>query len=136
MTYKIVAGPTQMTIKRCGYRSELIDIGNEYISGNNQKAKDYYFEHMHPKCQEYIRLKWTIKCIKWNKLKEQVKELVDEFPNMYFDGPSWIMSTVPWKQAKYGEWFIAGNRARWLLKKEYTNGIRNRREEASDMPTV
>lgn len=136
MTYKIVVGSTQMIVKRCGYRSEPINIGDEHISRDNQKAKDFYTEYMHPQCQEYIRLKWTIKCIKWNKLKEKVKQLVDEHPNMYFDGPPWIISTVPWKEAKYGEWFGTDKKTRWLLKKEYTDGVRNRREKASDMPTV
>lgn len=125
-----------MRVERYGYKSEPIDIGDEYISGDNQKAKDFYQEHMHAACREYIQLKWAVKCIKWGILKKQVQELVDKFPNMYFDGPPWIMSTVPWKQAKYGEWFMVDKRTRWLLKKEYTDGIRNRREEASDMPSV
>ena len=136
MKYKIIAGPTQMRVERYNYKSEPIDIGDEYITRDNQQAKDFYYEHMHVACQEYIKLRWTVKCIEWNMLRETVKELVEKFPTMYFDGPAWIGSTVPWKQAKYGEWFIIPKKLRWLLKKEYTDGIRNRREEASDMPTI
>lgn len=136
MKYKIIAGPTQMRVERYNYKSEPIDISDEYITRDNQQAKDFYYEHMHTACQEYIKLRWTVKCIEWNMLRETVKELVEKFPTMYFDGPAWIGSTVPWKQAKYGEWFIIPKKLRWLLKKEYTDGIRNRREEASDMPTV
>ena len=136
MKYKIIAGPTQMRVERYNYKSEPIDIGDEYITRDNQQAKDFYYEHMHVACQEYIKLRWTVKCIEWNMLRETVKELVEKFPTMYFDGPAWIGSTVPWKQAKYGEWFIIPKKLRWLLKKEYTDGIRNRREEASDMSTV
>ena len=136
MKYKIIAGPTQMRVERYNYKSEPIDISDEYITRDNQQAKDFYYEHMHTACQEYINLGWTVKCIEWNMLRETVKELVEKFPTMYFDGPAWIGSTVPWKQAKYGEWFIIPKKLRWLLKKEYTDGIRNRREEASDMPTV
>ena len=136
MKYKIIAGPTQMRVERYNYKSEPIDIGDEYITRDNQQAKDFYYEHMHVACQEYIKLRWTVKCIEWNMLRETVKELVEKFPTMYFDGPAWIGSTVPWKQAKYGEWFIIPKKLKWLLKKEYTDGIRNRREEASDMSTV
>jgi len=136
LKYKIIAGPTQMRVERYNYKSEPIDIGDEYITRDNQQAKDFYYEHMHVACQEYIKLRWTVKCIEWNMLRETVKELVEKFPTMYFDGPAWIGSTVPWKQAKYGEWFIIPKKLRWLLKKEYTDGIRNRREEASDMSTV
>jgi len=125
-----------MRVERYNYKSEPIDIGDEYITRDNQQAKDFYYEHMHVACQEYIKLRWTVKCIEWNMLRETVKELVEKFPTMYFDGPAWIGSTVPWKQAKYGEWFIIPKKLRWLLKKEYTDGIRNRREEASDMSTV
>lgn len=134
--YKIVAGPTQMRIERFGYKSEPIDVADEHIECDNQAAKDFYYRYMHASCQEYIRLKWTTECIKWGILKREVKELVEKYPTMHFDGPAWIISTVPWKQAKYGEWFMVGKRARWLLKKEYTNGVCNRQEEAPGVSTV
>lgn len=126
MVYKIIAGPEQMYIVRYGLKSEPIDICDEYITLDNQKAKDFYYEHMHSVCQEYMKLKWNVKCVHWDMLHEDVKEIVEKFPTMYFDGPSWICSVVPWKQAKYKEWFIIPNKLRWLLKKEYTDGIRNR----------
>lgn len=134
--YKIVAGPTQMRIERFGYKSEPIDIADEHIECDNQAAKDFYYRYMHASCQEYIRLKWNMKCIKWGILKRKVKEIVDKQHVMYFDGPNWIVSTVPWKQAKFGEWYIVPKKTRWLLKKEYTDGVRNRQEEAPSVPTV
>ena len=116
MKYKIIAGPTQMRVERYNYKSEPIDIGNEYIASDNQKAQDFYYEHMHVSCQEYIKLRWAVKCIEWKMLREIAKELVEMFPTMYFDGPSWVMSIVPWKQAKYGEWMYVPKKLRWLLK--------------------
>jgi hypothetical protein len=74
---------------------------------------------MHPSVQEYARLLWTTKSIRWNTLKQQVKGLADMHTILYFDGPSWIVSTVPWKQAKYEEWFVVPMKVKWLLKKFY-----------------
>lgn len=134
--YKIVAGPTQMYVKRYGYKSEPIDIGEGHIDCYNQQAKEFYYEHMHSACQEYIKLKWTMNSIQWGILKREVSEIVDDYPTMYFDGPEWIASTVPWKQAKHGEWFIVPKKLRWLLKREYTDGICNRSETTSSVPPV
>lgn len=125
-----------MRVERYNYKSEPIDIGDEYITIHNQQAKDFYYEHMHAVCKEYIRLMWAVKCIHWNMLREKAKEIVDQSPTMYFDGPSWIVSTVPWKQAKYGEWTFIPKKLRWLLMKEYTDGVRNRQEEASSMSSI
>jgi hypothetical protein len=125
-----------MRVERYSFKSEPIDIGNEHITINDQKAKDFYHEYMHHACQTYIELSWTVKCIHWNMLHEKVKEIVDKCPTMYFDGPSWIVSTAPWKVAKYGEWTCVSKKTRWLLKKEYTNGVRNRQEETSSMSSI
>lgn len=134
--YKIVVGPTQMCVKRYDYKSEPIDIGEEHIDCYNQQAKDFYYEYMHAACQKYIELKWSVNRIQWGILKREVSEIVDDYPTMYFDGPEWIASTVPWKQAKYKEWFIVPKKMRWLLKREYTDGIRNRSETTSSVPPV
>lgn len=136
MKYKIVAGPTQMIVQRFGYKSEPIDIVDEYITADNNQAHDYYHEHMHHSCQQYVHLRWTENQIEWNRLKEKIAEIVDKTPNLYFDGPSWIVSVVPWKQAEYGQWTAVSKKARWLLKKEYTDGVRNRQEEASGVSTL
>jgi hypothetical protein len=117
--YKLIVGPTQMRVERQLFKSEPIDIGDEYITADNQKAKDFYYEFMHPSVQEYARLLWTTKSIRWNTLKQQVKGLADMHTILYFDGPSWIVSTVPWKQAKYEEWFVVPMKVKWLLKKFY-----------------
>lgn len=130
--YKIIAGPTQMYVKRYDYKSEIIDIEGDHVDYHNQQAKDFYYEYMHDACKEYIGLKWAVNRIQWGMLKRSISDVVDKTPTLYFDGPEWIVSTVPWKQAKHGEWFIVGKKERWLLKKEYTDGIRNRQEEASD----
>ena len=117
--YKIIAGPTQMRVERRMFKSEPIDIGNEHIAGDNQKAKDFYYQYMHSSCQEYARLLWDVKNIRWNVLKQETKEFAKLYPILYFDGPSWIVSTVPWKQAKHGEWFMVPKKVKWLLKKLY-----------------
>lgn len=72
MKYKIVAGPTQMVVQRFGYKSEPFDIGAEHITADNQQVRDFYYEYMHYSCREYIRLRWTINRIEWNRLKEIV----------------------------------------------------------------
>lgn len=136
MKYKIIAGPTQMIVRRFGYKSEPIDIGNEHITSDNQQDRDRNHEYMHCACVEYIRLSWNVKCIKWGMLKKAVNEFVTQTPNLYFDGPPWIISTVPWKEAKYGQWTAVSKKVRWLLKKEYTDGIRNRQEETSGVSTL
>lgn len=136
MRYKIVAGPTQMIVQRFGYKSEPIDIGDEHITADDQQARDFYYQHMHYSCREYIRLRRTINRIEWNRLKEIVAEIVDKTPNLYFDGPPWIVSVVPWKEVKYGEWIMVSKKLRWLLKREYTDGIRNRQEETSSVSTL
>ena len=123
--YKIIASPTQMHIERFGYKSDPIDIADEPVDYHSQKAKDFYYAHMHAACVQYIRLRRDVNAIQWGLLKNQIKEVVAEHPNLYFDGPDWIVSTVPWKHAKFGEWFIVSKKIRWLLKKEYTNGTRN-----------
>lgn len=136
MKYKIVAGPTQMRVERFGLVSEPISIGEEYIDRDNQRARDIYYQDLHPGCVRLMTQRWTVSRLGWHRLKEAVKDIVDETPNLYFDGPSWIVSTVPWKQAKYGEWKIVPKKVRWLLKKEYTNGVRNRQKEALSVPSV
>jgi hypothetical protein len=117
--YKIIAGPTQMRVERQMFKSEPIDIGDEHITADNQKAKDFYYEFMHTSIQEYARLLWATKNIHWDVLKQQAKELSKVNTILYFDGPTWIISTAPWKQAKYGEWFMVPKKVRWLLKKLY-----------------
>lgn len=117
--YKLIVGPTQMRVERRMSKSEPIDIGDEYITADIQKAKDFYYEFIHPSIQEYARLLWTIKNIQWTVLKREAKEIADMHTILYFDGPPWIVSTVPWKQAKYGEWFIVSKKVKWLLKKLY-----------------
>jgi len=117
--YKLIVGPTQMRVERRMFKSEPIDIGNEHITADNQKAKDFYYEFIHPSIQEYARLMWTIKNIQWTVLKREAKEIADMHTILYFDGPSWIVSTAPWKQAKYGEWFTVPKKVRWILKKLY-----------------
>lgn len=134
--YKIVAGPTQMRVERYNFKSEPIDIGNEHITADNEQARQFYYEYMHPTCQRYMQLRWYVKTIEWSILRKAVEEVVDEFPTMYFDGPPWIVSTVPWKHAKYREWFMIDKKFRWLLNKEYKDGIRIRQKETSSMPTV
>ena len=136
MKYKIVAGPTQMRVERYNFKSDPIDIGDEHITADNEEARQFYYECMHCACQEYIRLRWYVSRIKWSMLKEAVSEIVEKYPTMYFDGPSWIVSTTPWKQAKYREWFGVDKKVRWLLKREYKGGIRIRQKETSSMPTV
>ena len=117
--YKIIVGLTQMRVERRGFKSEPIDIGDEYITSDNQKAKDCYYEFIHPCVQEYARLLWTLKNIQWTVLKREAKEIADMHTILYFDGPEWIVSTVPWKEAKYGEWFMVSKTLKWLLKKLY-----------------
>jgi hypothetical protein len=136
MKYKIIAGPTQMRVERYNFKSEPIDIGDEYITSDNEQARQFYYEHMHVACQRYIQLRWYVRCIEWSMIKEVVNEIVDRFPTMYFDGPSWIASTVPWKQAKHKEWFMVDKNTRWLLKKEYKDGIRMRQKETSGVPAL
>jgi hypothetical protein len=123
MIYKIIAGPTQMRVERKFFKSEPIDIGDEYITRDNQKAKDFYYEFIHSSCQEYAKLLWQTKNIRWNTLKQEAKEITDTHAILYFDGPSWIVSTVHWKQAKYGEWFTVSKKMRWLLKKLYSENV-------------
>ena len=136
MTYKIIAGPTQMRVERFAFKSEPIDIGDEHIAASNRQAHNFYYEYMHHACVEYIRLRWNVKCIEWSMLKNKVKQIVDNNPSLFFNGPSWVVSTVPWKQAKRSQWFSVGKKVRWLLKKEYTDGVRNRQEETSSVSTV
>lgn len=136
MKYKIVAGPTQMRVERYNFQSEPIDIGDEHITSDNEQARQFYYEHMHPACQRYMQLRWYVKRIERSMLRDAVNEMVDKYPTMYFDGPSWIVSTVPWRQAKYGEWFGVGKKVKWLLTKEYINGSRIRQKETSGVFTV
>lgn len=117
--YKLIVGPTQMRVERRVFKSEPIDIGDEYITADNQRAKDFYYEFMHSSVQEYARLLWAAKNIHWNALKQEAKEFADMHTILYFDGPDWIISTVPWKEAKYGEWFMVSKKVRWILKKLY-----------------
>ncbi len=131
--YKIVAGPTQFYVERYGIRTERVDIDNSRFM---QQAEQLYRDDIHDTCKRYIQLTWVANRIVWSELKQLVEESLDKYPSLYFDGPSWIVSTVPWKHAKYKEWFIVSKRIRWLLKKEYTNGVRNRQEEAPGVPTV
>jgi hypothetical protein len=117
MKYKIVVGPTEMIVQRYDYKSESIQIGDEYIDKYNAKAKEFYYAHMHSACQEYVRLKWTVSRIQWNMLKETANSIVKDNLKLYFDGPEHIVSTVPWKQAKYCEYFFVPPKLKTLIKR-------------------
>jgi len=136
MKYKIIVGPTQMRVERYELQSEPIDIDDRHIAADDLVAAIAYDADLHPACQRYMQLMWYVRGIEWKQLRELLTDIVDKYPTMHFDGPSWIVSTVPWKQAKYGEWFVVSNKLRWLLRGEYTNGVRNRQEETSGVPSV
>lgn len=129
MTYKIIAGPTQMRVERYSFKSEPIDIGDEYVNRDNEKARDFYYDHMHDACKSYINLVWIVNGIKWNMIREAVDEILEEFSDLYFDGPNWIVSIVPWKEAKYGEWFMFSKRIRSVLKKKYLEKLKKSSNE-------
>lgn len=129
MSYKIVVGPTQMRVERYSFKSEPIDIGNEYINSDSETARAFYYDHMHDACKSYIDLACVVNGIKWNMIKNAVDEILEEFPNLYFDGPSWIVSVVPWKEAKYGEWFMFSKRIRSVLKKKYLEKLKKTSQE-------
>jgi hypothetical protein len=117
MTYKIIVGPTEMIVQRYDYKSEPIQIGDEYIDKHNTKAKEFYHARMHSACQEYVRLKWAVSRIQWNMLKEAANNIVKDNFELYFDGPEHIVSTVPWKQAKHGEYFFVHKKLKTLIKR-------------------
>lgn len=117
MKYKIIAGPTQMRVERYGFKSEPIDIGNEHIDCTNEKAREVYQSDLHPVCQEYVRDLRSIRRAMWSDLKNEAIKVAKQFPELHFDGPSCVVSTVPWKQAKHSEWFIVSKKLKNLLKK-------------------
>lgn len=117
MKYKIVVGPTHMYVKRYGIQSELVEIGNEYISSDSEKAIKLYTESIHPICKDLMSFRWKLSRLHWRKINQQAEKVVKQFETLYFDGPEHIVSTVPWKQAKYGEWFFVEKKFRSALKK-------------------
>lgn len=117
MSYKIVVGPTEMIVQRYHYKSDPIHIGNEYVDKHNTKAKEFYYAYIHPECQENVRLKWAVSRIRWNVLTQVANSIVKNNHELYFDGPDHVVSKVPWKQAKYGEYFLVSIKLKTLIKR-------------------
>jgi hypothetical protein len=121
--YKIIVGPDSMVVERFGLVSKPIEIGDEHIAKDNQTAKEFYDNHMHNICAALIKSKWVLNREKWAFLKKSAQEFFEKNPVLYFDGPDTIVSTVPWKQSKYGEWFLVSKKVKWLLKKLYSEKL-------------
>ena len=118
MKYKIVAGPVEMRVERFFEKSRPVKIGSEYIDANNEIAKNLYYDDIHEKCQNYIKKKREMNEILWNYINEEAQKIVEKYNELHFDGPVHIVSTAPWKQAVYGEWFVVSRRMRNAIIKK------------------
>lgn len=125
MKYKVIIGPEYFVVSRHEFKSEPISIGNEYIHKNSNIVLETYKEQVHENAKEYITLKRKHRYAMWRELEkgaEAYLELIkspDINHTLYFDGPIGRVSIVPWKQAKYGEWFWLSLKKYNLLKKKY-----------------
>lgn len=118
MKYKIVAGPDEMRVERFFEKSRPVKIGSEHIDANSEIAKNLYYDDIHEKCQNYIKKKREIHKFFWNHVNEKAQAIVEGCDELHFDGPAHIVSTVPWKQAVHGEWFIVSRRMRNAIIKK------------------
>ena len=119
--FKIVVGPENMFVSRLGICSDICQIGNEYIKSDSEKAINLYFEQVHEPAKKILRVVREYRETIWRLIDEDAKDFVSKNKNkeLYFDGPEWVVSFTPWKQAKYGGWFIVTNKLRNKIKKHY-----------------
>lgn len=117
MSYKVIAGPTKLYVKRFGISSEYIEINDEHVTRNSENVVELYQKSIHPICKDLASAAWKMNRLQWRFIRQQAEEISKEYEMLYFDGPEHIISTVPWKQAKYGEWFSVPKKVRMMLKK-------------------
>lgn len=117
--YKIVAGPEHLYVSRFGIKSETISITNEHINRDYIPAKELYYKEVHDNAKKYIHTVKKARTLLWQHIDETAKDFREKYKDhtFYFDGPSWVVSIKPWKEAKYGEWFTVSLKLRNRIKK-------------------
>lgn len=120
--YKIIAGPDKMYVSRLGINSEICEIGDELITSDSVKVRELYYSSVHENAKKVLRSVRDYRSVLWDILDQAVQEFLNNHQDkeLFFDGPSWIISFVSWKQAKYGEWFIVDKKTRNRIRKYYT----------------
>lgn len=117
--YKIVAGPEHLYVSRFGIKSDTIPIGNEHINRDYIPAKELYYKKVHDDAKELIRTEKNYRGFMWQEIDETANAFIEKYKDhkLHFDGPSWVVSIKPWKEAKYGEWFGVSLKLRNRIKR-------------------
>lgn len=128
MKLKIIIGPTQLVVERCGIKSPPVTIGDEYITHNSPIVKETYYQHVHQNACIRINQLRKLRKLYHNCHKEIVLDFITKIQTdnmkLFFDGPNNIISFKPWKDAKYGDWFHVDKKSRNLIYKMY-HGVYN-----------